>query len=71
MKGNNCQLRLFDAAKLSFRFEVGLKTFHDEKQKEIMTTKQTLQQILKKFIQRKCKLNIKYIKGMNHARRVA
>jgi hypothetical protein len=47
LRENNCQPRLVFPAKLSFLIERETKTFHREKLKEFMTTKQTLLKILK------------------------
>ena len=51
MKGKNLQPRLLYPERLSFRFEGEIKNFTEkQKLREFSTTKQALQQILKKFL---------------------
>ena len=51
MKGKNLQLRIFDPASLSFRFEGVIKSFTDKQNlKEFSTRKPALQQMLKELL---------------------
>ena len=51
MKGKNLQPRLVYPARISFRFDVEIKSFTDkQKLREVSTTKPALQQILKELL---------------------
>ena len=51
MKGKNLQPRLLYLARLSFRFDGEIKSFTEKwKLRELSTTKQALQQILKEIL---------------------
>jgi hypothetical protein len=52
MKGHNCQPRLLYPAKLSFKIQGKIKTFHDKhKLKELITIKPSLKKMLKSILQ--------------------
>ena len=51
MKGKKLQPRLPDPARISFRFDIEIKTFTDkQKLREFSTTKPALQQMLKELL---------------------
>ena len=51
MKGKNLQPTLLYPARISFRFDRGIKTFTDkQKLREFSTTKPALQQMLKELV---------------------
>ena len=51
MKGNNLQPRLLYSARISFKYEGGIKSFTDkQKLREFSTTKPVLQQMLKAIL---------------------
>ena len=51
MKGKNLQPRTFYPARLSFRFDVEIKSFPDkQKLRDFSTTKPALQQMLKELL---------------------
>jgi hypothetical protein len=59
LKENNFSPRILYSAKLSFKIEGEIKTFHDkQKQKQYMTTKPPLQKILKRVLHTEDENNI-------------
>ena len=65
LKENGCQQRMLCLAKLNFRFENEIKTFHDkQRSKQSTTTKPVLQNILNKiFYEDKIFKKVKTSKG--------